>query len=308
MTTVRVATRASDLALAQARSVAEWIERELSVTAELVPMRTSGDRLAGSLAKLGGKGLFVKEIEEALLDGRADVAVHSAKDLPATLPRELELVACPPRADPRDALVARDRGATLAGLPRGARVGTGSVRRRAQLLARRPDLVVCPLRGNVLTRVGALESGDLDAVILACAGLDRLGRGERIDERIATDWLLPAVGQGVIAVEARRGTPLARDLARLSDRPASTQLAAERGFLLRMGGDCNTPLAALAEARGEDRLRLRALAIDPDGTRVARAALDLDADAAAAGGAAVAEAVLKDGGSEILGALSEASP
>ncbi len=184
MSTVRLATRTSDLALTQARLVAGMLEARLGVAPELVRLQTTGDRIQSvSLAKLGGKGLFVKEIEEALLEHRADLAVHSAKDLPAALPEGLELVAFPERADPRDALVARERGATLESLPRCARVGTGSVRRMAQLRALRPDLEVVPLRGNVPTRLRKLESENLDAVILACAGLERLGLAERIDER-----------------------------------------------------------------------------------------------------------------------------
>jgi len=184
MTTVRLATRGSDLALTQSRTIAARIEAELGVGVELVPLKTTGDRLQNvSLAKVGGKGLFVKEIEEALLDGRADVAVHSAKDLPAQVPEGLEFVAFPERADPRDALVGRERGATLDGLPRGARVGTGSVRRIAELRAHRSDLEIVPLRGNVPTRLRKLEDEGLDAVILACAGLDRLGLSDRIDER-----------------------------------------------------------------------------------------------------------------------------
>src|SRR5690606_34952200 len=186
MRPLRIATRASRLALTQTQWAARRIEERLGVATELVPLRTTGDRLANvSLAKVGGKGLFVKELEEALLDGRADLAVHSAKDLPARLPEGLALVAFPERADPRDALVSGGRFRRLADLPPGARVGTGSVRRAAQLLAWRPDLRIVPLRGNVPTRIARLDEGGLDAVILACAGLDRLALAGRIDERIA---------------------------------------------------------------------------------------------------------------------------
>ena len=217
MSTVRLATRTSDLALTQARLVAGMLEARLGVATELVRLQTTGDRIQSvSLAKLGGKGLFVKEIEEALLEHRADLAVHSAKDLPAALPEGLELVAFPERADPRDALVARERGATLESLPRGARVGTGSVRRMAQLRALRPDLEVVPLRGNVPTRLRKLESENLDAVILACAGLERLGLADRIDERLAPEAMLPAVTQGILAIEGRAGDAIARAAAALA--------------------------------------------------------------------------------------------
>lgn len=188
---VRIATRGSELALAQARYVEGRVREELGLDVELVIVKTSGDRLQEvSLSKLGGKGLFVKEIEEALLEGRADAAVHSAKDLPAELADGLALVAFPQREDPRDALVARAHGACIAELGEGARVGTGSARRSAQLLAARPDLSIVPLRGNVPTRIAKLESEALDAIVLACAGLDRLRRGAVISERISTDVLL----------------------------------------------------------------------------------------------------------------------
>ncbi|MDP7570990.1 MAG: hydroxymethylbilane synthase, partial [Myxococcota bacterium] len=197
MSRVRIATRSSDLALVQSRRIAALIEEKLGVATELLPMKTTGDLLEGPLTQVGGKGLFVKEIEAALLDGRADLAVHSAKDLPASIPDGLALVAFPARADPRDALLARERGSTLRALPEGARVGTGSLRRAVQLRALRADFEIVPLRGNVPTRLAKLESEGLDAVVLACAGLDRLGFGDRIDERIAPETMLPAVGQGL---------------------------------------------------------------------------------------------------------------
>ncbi len=301
MTCVRIATRGSDLALWQAHHVAGHIERALGVSTEIVALKTAGDRLQGiSLAKVGGKGLFVKEIEEALVDGRADVAVHSAKDLPAALHPELPLVAFPEREDPRDALVGRERGARLADLPRGARVGTGSVRRTAQLRRHRPDLEIVPLRGNVPTRLRKLETEHLDAVILACAGLERLGLGERIDERVAPEVLLPAVAQGAIAVQARAGEPLARDLAAIDHAETASCALAERAFLTRLGGDCNVPLAALAQLEAE-ALRVRGLVIATDGSRMAAA--ERVAPSAQAAGVAVAEAVLQDGGAEILEGL-----
>jgi hydroxymethylbilane synthase len=306
MRAVRLATRASDLALAQARAVARAIEARLSVATEILPIKTTGDRLAGSLAEAGGKGLFVKEIEEALLSGRADVAVHSAKDLPAALPSELELVAFPERADARDALVSRRRGQGLAALPRGGRVGTGSLRRAAQLLARRPDLAVVPLRGNVPTRLAKLEAEELDAVVLACAGLDRLGLGARIAERIPPEWLLPAVGQGALALEARRGDPIGRVVAELDHAPTATCVIAERAFLARIGGDCNAPLAAYARWRGrvEVVLELNGLLSYPTGRRVLRASARGAGRAARALGSGAAEEILGRGGRALLAELS----
>jgi hydroxymethylbilane synthase len=306
---VRLATRTSDLALAQARLVAGMLDDALGVRTELVGMKTTGDRIQSvSLAKLGGKGLFVKEIEEALLDGRADLAIHSAKDLPAALPEGLELVAFPERADPRDALVGRERGATLAGLPPGARVGTGSVRRTAQLRALRPELEVVPLRGNVPTRLRKLEAQDLDAVVLASAGLERLGLAERIDERIAPEAMLPAVTQGVLAIEGRVGDPVARDAAALTHGPTAVQAIAERGVLMRLEADCNVPLAAFAEPT-PGGVRLRALLADTDGERVSRAEAEGAAEEAEALGARVAEALLADGGAALLDELrAESGP
>jgi hydroxymethylbilane synthase len=302
MSRVRIATRASDLALAQAGLVAGMLEETLGVETELLPMKTTGDRLLGSLAKVGGKGLFVKEVEEALLEGRADLAVHSGKDLPAALPEALALVAFPERADPRDALVAGGSGATLAGLARGARVGTGSLRRTAQLRALRPDLEVVPLRGNVPTRIRKRYEQGLDGVLLACAGLERLDLDTHIDERISTGEMLPAVAQGIIVIEGRRADPLARDAAALTHPATAIQAAAERGVLERLEADCNVPLAAFAELDGS-RLRLRALLAHPSGRRLLRAEGEAAPDEAAALGTRVAEDLLKDGGEALLAEL-----
>jgi hydroxymethylbilane synthase len=308
VTRVRIATRGSDLALWQARYVAGRIERALGAETQIVTIKTTGDRIQGvALAKIGGKGLFVKEIEEALLDGRADVAVHSAKDVPAQVHPDLPLVAFPERADPRDAWVAREPGTRLADLPSGARVGTGSVRRSAQLRRQRPDLEIVPLRGNVATRLGKIESEQLDGAILACAGLERLGLGERITEPIAPEVLLPSVAQGALAVQARADGSLAQDLAALNDPASARRVAAERAFQARLGGDCSVPLAALAELE-EDALRLRARVIALDGGRVAEAECVAPASQAERIGGEVAEAVLRDGGAEILEALRGGPP
>ncbi len=308
MSRIRIATRESGLALAQSGQVGARLQAVLGVETELVPMKTRGDRLAGSLAKVGGKGLFVKEVEDAVLAGRADLAVHSAKDLPAELAPGLVLAAFPERADPRDALVTRAPGLALDSLPEGARVGTGSLRRRSQLLARRRDLRVEPLRGNVDTRLRKLESEGLDAVVLACAGLERLGLGERIGERVAPEALLPAVGQGTLALEAREGGALADDLAAVDHRATRLAILAERAFLQRLAGDCNVPLAAYAELREDGRVGLRALLADPDGRQVLRASADAPPEAAATAGQAAAESILRQGGDALLAALAAEEP
>jgi hydroxymethylbilane synthase len=301
---VRIATRGSALALAQSGAVARALEKALGCETELVPLVTSGDRLADvSLAAVGGKGLFVKEIEEALLDGRADLAVHSAKDLPAQVHAGLALAAFPRRADARDALVSRAAGAKLLALPRGARVGTGSVRRACQLRALRPDLEVVPLRGNVDTRLRRLVERELDAILLACAGLERLGVDDVIQERIDPALVLPAVGQGTLALQTRAGDALESAVRVLDDATARACLAAERAFLVALEGDCNVPLAALAEAGGDGRLRLRALVASPDGSALVRSEQWADVADAELAGRRAADAVRAGGGDEILAAL-----
>jgi hydroxymethylbilane synthase len=286
--------------------MATRIESELGVEVVLVPIQTTGDRIQDvSLAKVGGKGLFVKEIEEALLDGRADIAVHSAKDLPAAVPQGLSFVAFPERADPRDALVGREPGATLADLPAGARVGTGSVRRVALLRAYRPDLEIVPLRGNVPTRLRKIEEQSLDAVVLASAGLDRLGLSDRIGERISTDVMLPAVGQGILAIEGRSDDSISRDVSALACANAEASAAAERAFLIGLAGDCNVPLAALAEPDGQGGLRLRALLASLDGARLLTHDVNVSVEDGVAAGEAAAAAILGAGGEAILAELHE---
>jgi hydroxymethylbilane synthase len=301
MSRLRIATRGSQLALAQSGLIARRIEESLGVETELVEIRTSGDRIQDvSLAKIGGKGLFIKEIEEALLQGEADLAVHSAKDLPAAIAPGLVLAAFPERADPRDALIGRGDRASLEELPRGARVGTGSVRRGSQLRALRPDLEIVPLRGNVDTRLRKLEEQDLHAVILACAGLDRLGLADRIHERVDPDLLLPAVGQGTLAIEVRAGDPLAGKLDAVHHPGSCAELTAERAFLSRLEGDCNVPLAALAQRTSRDRLVLRGLVASPDGRRVVRASAEANLANAALAGSRAADQVLREGAATIL--------
>ncbi len=299
MTPVRIATRASELALWQARYVAQRIEQELGRAAQIVPLTTTGDELRDvSLVAVGGKGLFVKEIEEALLDGRADVAVHSAKDLPGGSTPGLVFAAFPERADARDALVS-PRVARLEDLPHGARVGTGSVRRSAQLKQGRPDLAIVPLRGNVPTRLAKLEREALDAVVLACAGLDRLGLADRIAERIDPLRLVPAVGQGALAIQTRRGDPLAAALAALGDPATAMRVAAERACQARLRADCNVPLGAHALLE-RDRITLRVRLLEPDGSAAIERTVEGDARDPEAIGRRAAEQVLAAGGAALL--------
>jgi hydroxymethylbilane synthase len=305
---LRIATRGSDLALTQARHIAAQFERELGVRTELVVLRTTGDRIQDrSLAKIGGKGLFVKEIEEALLDGRADVAVHSAKDVPARIAYGCVIAAHPEREDPRDALASKVRGQGVDDLREGARVGTGSTRRMALLRAYRPDLELVPLRGNVPTRLAKIEGDDgLDAVILACAGLDRLGLGDSIDERIPPETLLPAVGQGLLALETREGDIWHERIATLEPIEIGIVARAERAFQTTVGGDCSTPLAGFAELSSDGNVRFRGLVSSLDGREVIRAEETGPSSDAAGLGQRVAERVLEGGGRRILAALAAA--
>jgi hydroxymethylbilane synthase len=272
--TVRIGTRGSPLALAQAHAVASAL-REAGAEVEIRPMRTEGDRrFDARLADVGGKGLFVREIEEALLAGRVDVAVHSLKDLPAELPDGLALAAFPRREDPRDVLIT-GRGATLQELGAGAVIGTSSLRRRAMVLAARPDLVVAPLRGNVDTRLAKLAAGECDGVVLAAAGLRRLALAPAHAHPLDVETCVPAVGQGVLAIEVREDDVRTRRLVAQVDHPDTHACArAERAYLRRLGASCNTPMAAHAtvdRAGDHPRLRMRAVVASEDGRRILRA-------------------------------------
>ncbi len=303
---LRIATRKSPLALWQAEHVAARLRSaHPGVDVVLLPMSTKGDQILDrSLAAIGGKGLFIKELEIALEERRADLAVHSMKDVPADLPAQFTIGAILERADPRDALVAPRAGA-LEALPSGARVGTSSLRRRAQLLAARPDLRIEALRGNLNTRVRRLDEGSLDAIVLACAGLARLGWEQRIAARLPLEVSLPAVGQGAIGVECRADdtTILAR-LAALEHPPTRVAVDAERAFSRRLGGGCQSPVAAHATLDG-GRLGLRGLVASTDGRRVLRDGLSGTADAAAALGEALAQRMLAAGARELLDLLAE---
>ncbi len=267
---IRLGTRGSALALAQAAAVAERLRGRGEVV-EIVSMRTEGDRLADArLTALGGKGLFVREIEEALLADRLDCAVHSLKDLPASTPAGLVLAAFPPREAPGDVLVTRRAGG-LDDLPAGAVVGTSSPRRRALVLALRPDLAVEPIRGNVDTRLRKLAEGAFDAVVLAAAGLVRLGLVPAHVRPLDPEIFVPAVGQGILAVEARETDRRARALLdAIDDAPTRVCAVAERAYLGRLGASCNSPMAAHATLAG-GRLRVTALVASEDGQQVLRA-------------------------------------
>jgi hydroxymethylbilane synthase len=254
------------MALFQAGLVGERLRAASpGLAVELVPIRTTGDReQTRRLAEIGGKGLFTKEIEEALIDRRVDLAVHSLKDMETALPPGLTIGCVLPRDDPRDALVALD-GGSLSDLRPGARVGTTSLRRRAQLLRRRPDLSILPMRGNVDTRLAKLASGEVDALVLALCGLERLGRAEAASEILPVDVMLPAIGQGALAIECRAADADALAiLAPLHDALSAACVTAERAMLAALDGSCRTPIAGLATRAG-DRLSLEALLLSPDG-------------------------------------------
>ena len=264
---LRIGTRGSPMALYQAGLVRDRLgAAHPGLAVELVPIRTTGDRVqTRQLAEIGGKGLFTKEIEEALLDRRLDLAVHSLKDMETVLPEGLEIGAVLARDDPRDAVISRS-GAGLADLPHGARVGTASLRRRAQLLRWRDDLEVVPIRGNVGTRLARLAGGEFDALVLALCGLERLGKAALVTEILAAELMLPAVGQGALAIECRAADPALRQLlAPLNDPTSAACVAAERAMLAALDGSCRTPIAGLAAIAG-DRLSLDALLLAPDGS------------------------------------------
>lgn len=277
----RVGSRASALALAQTALVADAL-RKLGLVVETVTVSTGGDRARSEGSMMLERGAFVKDLEIALLDGRIDLAVHSAKDLPTDVTRGTSLAAFPPRGDARDALVSRD-GARLADLPNGARVGTESPRRRAFLRLNRPDLQVEPIRGNVDTRLAKLDAGEIDALVVAAAGLERLGRSERIAEAIPVSRMIPAVGQGALVVQSRAEDEWQERLRELDDWATRLEVTAERAFLRAMGGGCRAPFAAHASwSQGE--LSLDGAALEPDGGAIVRDRLvGPDEDAVALG-------------------------
>ncbi|QVL48568.1 MAG: hydroxymethylbilane synthase [Thiocapsa sp.] len=303
---IRIATRKSPLAMWQAEHVSALLtELHPGLEIQIVGMTTKGDKILDApLAKVGGKGLFVKELEQGMLEGVADIAVHSMKDVPVDFPEGLHLAVIMDREDPRDAFVS-NRYEGLDDLPQGACVGTSSLRRQCQLSDRRPDLRIEPLRGNVNTRLAKLDAGEYDAIILAAAGLMRLGFESRIRGRIAPEDSLPAIGQGAIGIECRSADPRINDLiAPLHHRDTADRVLAERAMNARLHGGCQVPIAGHALIEG-DRLVLEGLVGTPDGSRILRAESEGPREDWEAIGTRVADALLAQGAGEILSALQE---
>ena len=304
--TVRIATRKSPLALWQAEHVAAALRyAHPGLQVEILGMSTRGDKILDApLAKIGGKGLFVKELEQGLMDGSADIAVHSTKDVPVELPEGLFLPVILEREDPRDAFVSQ-RYERLADLPQGARVGTSSLRRQCQLTARRPDLDIQPLRGNVNSRLAKLDSGEFDAILLAAAGLMRLGFEARIRSRLSIDESLPAIGQGAVGIECRQDDArVLALLAPLHHPDTAARVAAERAMNRRLQGGCQVPIAGHAVLKG-DELWLRGLVGTPDGTCLLVAEQAAPRAQAEELGRQVADELIAQGAHAILQALAE---
>jgi hydroxymethylbilane synthase len=290
---LRLGTRKSRMAMVQSRQVAHLITQRTGRDVELIGITTFGDVSRAQLAQIGGTGVFVSGLRSSLLHGDVDIAVHSLKDLPTVRPEGIVLAAVPPRDDPRDALVARD-GAKLADLPPGATIGTGSPRRAAQLLLLRPDLRPVPVRGNADTRLGRVTSGEVDAVVLAYAGLARIGRLDAVTQVFDPDEMLPSPGQGALAVECRSGEPDLADLLACADDPAThAATTAERTLLAALEAGCSAPVGGYAA--GTDGLRLRAVVVAADGETALRASASGPPDEAENLGRSVAAELLRRG-------------
>ena len=301
---IRIATRQSPLALWQAEHVAERLERAFpGLRTELVKMVTRGDKILDApLAKVGGKGLFVKELEQGMLEGSADIAVHSMKDVPVDFPEGLHLAAILSREDPTDAFVS-NRYSSLNELPANARIGTSSLRRQCQIKEKFPDAEVVPLRGNVNTRLAKLDTGDYDAIILASAGLKRLGMAGRITQSLDVNVSLPAIGQGAIGIECRTDDlEINEILSILHDSETGLCVMAERAMNARLNGGCQVPIGGFAQLQGE-RLFMRGLVGSPDGSVLYRAERSGDLDEAETIGRLIAEDLLAQGADKILQAL-----
>lgn len=306
---LRIATRQSPLALWQAHYVQQRLMAcHPGLRVELVPMVTKGDVILDTpLAKVGGKGLFVKELEQAMLEDRADIAVHSMKDVPIAFPEGLGLVTICEREDPLDAFVSNQYDSVDA-LPQGAVVGTSSLRRQCQLSARRPDLIIRSLRGNVGTRLGKLDAGEYDAIILAVAGLKRLGLGDRIRYAMPAEESLPAVGQGAVGIECRLDDAKAIALlSALNDDDTAVRVKAERAMNTRLEGGCQVPIGSFALLQG-DELWLRGLVGSPDGTAMIRGERRGPRADAEKMGISLAEELLNNGAREILAEVYQGNP
>lgn len=298
---IKIGTRGSQLAMAQSTGIKERIEKQYSdVQVELVKIVTQGDKITDvPLAQVGGKGLFVKEIEEAMLRGEIDLAVHSMKDVPAELPDELHLGLITKREDPRDAFISLNY-TTFEQLPEGARVGTSSLRRRSQLINLRDDLVIEDLRGNLDTRLRKLEEGRYDAIILASAGLNRLNMSDKVSSHFSPVQMLPAVGQGAVGIELRKSDQeLLAGLDFLVDQETAVTVRAERAFLDRLEGGCQVPIGAFAELKG-DEIVLTGLIASMDGSGIIKREVSGPADDPLSLGRSLAEKLLDLGGKEIL--------
>ena len=301
---VRIGTRASKLALWQANWIkSALIEANPQQTVELVTIKTKGDKILDvPLAKVGGKGLFVKEIEQALLDGRIDVAVHSMKDMPAEIPDGLCIGAIPPREISADVLISKS-GLLFSDLKHGGVIGTSSLRRGAQLRHARPDIVIVPLRGNVETRLKKMDTENLDAVVLAAAGVKRLDLEHRITEYLDSGIMLPAVGQGALCIEIRQNDPnIENMIKKLDDSGTHAVVTGERAFLNRLGGSCQVPVAGLGEI-DRDSFKLTGLVADLDGSRVLKATMSGAIDSTETVGVRLAEHLLNQGADRILAQL-----
>lgn len=300
MTRIRIGTRGSRLALAQAAWVkARLTEHEPELAVEICIIKTSGDRFAETaIQNIGGKGVFTKELEEALLQNQVDIAVHSLKDVPTQLPNGLAIVAVPKREDPRDVLVTRTKG-LLSELPQGSILGTGSLRRRAQLLNFRSDLSIQPIRGNVDTRLRKLDEGVVDGLVMAAAGLKRIGCAERIGEFLADDVCVSAVAQGALGIEARDDESIRRQWAFLHDETTHAEVTAERALLDRLGGGCRLPIAAHAQVAARE-LGMAAVVASGDGSRMCRGEITGPAGAAVELGRRLAERLLTQGADQLL--------
>ncbi len=299
--TIRIATRKSPLALWQAEHVrAALMAAHPGLQVEIHGMTTRGDKILDTpLAKIGGKGLFVKELEVGMLEGAADIAVHSMKDVPVDFPAGLQLAVILEREDPRDAFVSNNYD-SIEDLPQGAKLGTASLRRQCQISAYRPDLEILPLRGNVNTRLSKLDNGEYDAIILAAAGLKRLGFDDRIRSALSPQQSLPAIGQGAIGIECRSDDERVQALLQpLHHEQTAVCVAAERAMNERLNGGCQVPIAGYATLDGE-RLSISGLVGEPDGSRILRKQISGKIEEAAALGASIAESLLEQGADEIL--------
>jgi hydroxymethylbilane synthase len=305
MKEIRIGTRGSPLALWQAN----WVRKRLSqahpqLNVSLTRIKTKGDKLIDvNLAKVGGKGLFVKEIEEELLKGRIDMAVHSMKDVPVQLPEGLHIRSIPRREDPGDVLISRDH-LTLEELPLGATIGTSSLRRRAQLLSYRPDFHIVPLRGNVDTRLKKLDSMGLDGIVLAAAGVKRMKLEGTISQSISPEVCLPAIGQGALGIETRIADEEANQYLSVLDHEAThMSVIAERAFLRRLEGGCQVPIAALGSVSDQGKLMLKGLVGTLDGRKLIKGGIAGEIEKAEELGMALAESLLSQGANEILGEI-----